>query len=134
METATVRATGPAPAGDPMLKRTETIKGEAEGIGDLLHRLVADGKAYAQAEVSYYKTLGTEKAAAFKQPLVFGIAALLFAHATFLAVCALVWVALAQIMNPALAGLVTVFVLGGIAGMFGYLAYARLPTTKEPKP
>src|SRR6476620_2211215 len=130
METATVRAVGPAPAGDPMLKRTETINGEPEGVGDLLHRLIADGKGYAQAEVAYYKTLGTEKAAAFKQPLVFGVVALLFEHAAFLSVCALVWVALAQVMNAALAGLLTVVILGAVAGIFGYLAYSRLPLSK----
>lgn len=94
-----------------------------EGIGDLLHRLVADGKAYAQSEVAYVKTLGTEKAGELKQPMIFGVAALLFAHAAFLAVCALIWVALAQVMNAALAGLLTVIILAGIAGAFGYLAY-----------
>jgi len=132
MEAVTVKATGPVPPGDPMLKRTETVMGEPEGIGDLLHRLVADGKAYAAAEVAYVKTLGTEKVAEFKQPAILGVLAVLFAHAAFLAVCALVWVALAQVMNAALAGLLTVVILGGVAGLLGYLAYAKLPKTKEP--
>jgi len=72
------------------------------------------------------KTLGTEKAAELKQPVVFGAAAVLFAHAAFLAVCALIWVALAQVMNAALAGLLTVVILAAIAGAFGYLAYAGI--------
>ena len=101
-----------------------------ESIGDLLHRLVNDGKAYAQAEVAYVKTLGTEKAAQLKMPVIYGVAALLFAHAAFLAVCALIWVALAQVMNEALAGLLTVVILGAIAGVLGYLAYSGISKMK----
>ena len=104
-----------------------------EGIGDLLQRLVADGKAYVSSEVAYVKTLGTEKVGELKQPMVFGLGALLFAHAAFLALCALIWVGLAQLMNAALAGLLTVLILGGIAGALGYLAYSNLPTTKGGK-
>lgn len=94
-----------------------------EPIGDLLHRLVADGKAYARAEIGYVKTLGTEKVAEAKKPAIFGVAALLFAHAAFIAFCALIWVALAQVMNAALAGLLTILILGAVAGALGYLAY-----------
>lgn len=104
--------------------------GGEEGIGDLVHRLVADGKSYAQAEIAYVKTLGTEKVAGFKMPAILGVAALLFGHAAFLALCALVWVGLAQVMNEALAGLLTVLILGGVAGLLGYLAYSRLPKSK----
>jgi uncharacterized membrane protein YqjE len=136
MESVTVRATGPAPAGDPMLKRTERVTGEPEGIGDLLHRLVEDGKSYARAEVAYVKTLGSEKAAELKKPVIFGVAALFFAHAAFLALCALIWVALDQVMNAALAGLLTVLILGGIAGALGMAAYkgfSRATGAEKPK-
>lgn len=118
-----------------MLKPASTPPpGGEEGIGDLIHRLVADGKAYAQTEVAYVKTLGTEKVAQIKAPAILGVAALLFAHAAFLAVCALVWVALAQVMNEALAGLLTVLILGSVAGLLGYLAYSKLPKSKEKRP
>jgi uncharacterized membrane protein YqjE len=109
-----------------MLKPASTPHGGDESVGDLLHRLVNDGKAYAQAEVAYVKTLGTEKAAQLKMPVIYGVAALLFAHAAFLAVCALIWVGLAQLMNAALAGLITVVILGAIAGVLGYLAYGGI--------
>ena len=125
METVTVAATGPAPAGDPMLKRTETFAGEPEGIGDVLHRLVEDAKAYAQAEVNYVKTVGTERASALKTPVILGVAAILFAHAAFLALCATIFVALASLMSNTLAGLLTVVILGGIGGILGYLAYSK---------
>jgi len=125
MATVTVTATGPAPAGNPMLNRTETVQGEPESVGELLHRLVADGKAYAQAEVDYYKTVGTERASALKTPAILGVAALLFVHAAFLALCATLFVGLASLMSDTLAGLLTVLILAGIGGVLGYLAYSK---------
>jgi len=125
MPTVTVTATGPAPAGDPMLKRTETVNGEPEGVGDLFHRLVEDGKAYARAEVNYYKTVGTERANALKTPAILGVAAVLFAHAAFLALCATLFVGLASLMSDTLAGLLTTVILAAVGGILGYLAYSK---------
>ena len=125
MAPVTVRAVGPAEPGDPLLNRTETIHGEPEGVGDLLHRLVEDGKAYAKAEVDYYKTYGTEKANALKMPAILGVVALLFAHAAFLALIATLFVGLASLMSDTLAGLLTVVICLGIAGLLGYLAYSK---------
>ena len=128
MTPVTVRATEPAPPGDPMLKRTQTIVGESEGIGDLIHRLVEDGKAYAQAEVSYFRTLGTEKANALKLPLILGLVAILFAHAAFLVLIATIFVALASLMSDTLAGLLTMLICLAAAGGLGYLAYSKATT------
>ena len=125
MEPVTVRATEPAPPGDPMLKRTETIKGEADGIGDLVHRLIEDARAYARAEVGYYKAVGTEKANALKGPLILGLAAILFAHAAFLVLIATIFVGLASLMSDTLAGLLTLVICLVAAGGLGYLAYAK---------
>lgn len=128
MAPVTVTATGPAPPGNPMLRRTETTTGEPEGVGDLIHRLVEDGKAYAKAEVNYVKTLGTERANALKTPVILGVIAILFAHAAFLALCATLFVALASLVSDTLAGLLTVLILAGIGGVLGYLAYSKAKT------
>lgn len=125
MEPVTVRATEPAPPGNPMLKRTETIRGEPEGIGDVIHRLVEDAKAYGQAELGYYKTLGTEKANALKLPLILGLVAILFAHAAFLVLIATIFVGLASLMSDTLAGLLTMVICLVAAGGLGYLAYTK---------
>lgn len=125
MAPVTVTATGPAPPGDPMLRRTETATGEPEGVGDLLHRLVEDGKTYAKAEVNYYKTVGTERVSALKTPAILGVLAILFAHAAFLALCATLFVGLASLMSDTLAGLLTVLILAGVGGLLGYLAYSK---------
>lgn len=131
MEMVTVRATGPVPPGDPMLKRTETIHGEPEGVGDLVHRLVEDGKTYAKAEVDYYKTLGTEKVSALKTPVIFGAIALLFALGAFGALIATIFVALDSFMSETLAGVLTVVICLAIAGVLGYLAYSKAKTGLE---
>ena len=125
MEPVTVRATEPAPPGDPMLKRTETIHGEPDGIGDLVHRLVEDAKAYGRAEIAYFRTLGTEKANALKLPIILGLVAILFAHAAFLVLIATIFVGLASLMSDTLAGLLTMVICLAAAGGLGYLAYAK---------
>lgn len=125
MEPVTVRATEPAPPGDPMLKRTETTHGEPEGLGDIIHRLVEDAKAYARAEFGYFKALGTEKANALKLPIILGLVAILFAHAAFLVLIATIFVGLASLMSDTLAGLVTMVICLVAAGGLGYLAYAK---------
>jgi len=109
-----------------MLKPTETVKGEPEGVGDLLHRLVDDAKAYARAEAGYYKAVGAEKANALKEPLFFGLVAILFAHAAFLVLIATIFVGLASLMSNTLAGLVTLVICLVVAGIFGALAYSRV--------
>lgn len=128
MEPVIVRATEPAPPGDPMLKRTETVHGEPDGIGDLVHRLIDDAKAYAKAEVGYVKAIGTEKANALKAPIILGLLAILFAHAAFLALIATIFVGLATLMSDTLAGLLTTVICLVAAGGLGYLAYAKATT------
>jgi hypothetical protein len=109
-----------------MLKPSERVGPQEDGIGDLVHRLVEDGKAYARAEVDLYKTIGTEKVRSLKTPVILLVTAVLLAHAAFLALVATLFVALALVMNDALAGLVTVLILGALAGITGYLGVKRL--------
>jgi Putative Actinobacterial Holin-X, holin superfamily III len=119
-------ATATATTARTMLKRSDTIVPEADGIGDLVHRLVEDGKAYARAEVNVYKTIGTEKVASLRTPIILLVVAVFLAHAAFLALVATVFVGLAQVMQPALAGVVTVLFLAALAGITGYLGASKL--------
>lgn len=125
MAPVTVTATGPAPPGNPMLNRVAVEHGEPESVGDLVHRLVEDGKTYAKAEVNYYKTVGTERGKALVTPAILGVLALLFVLGAFGALCATLFVALAGVMKDWLAGLLTVVILAAIAGVLGYLAYSK---------
>lgn len=107
---------------DSPLRQEPAPHQEPEGIGALFHRTVEDGKAYAKAEVNYYKTVGTERGKALVTPLIMGVAALLFALGAFGALVATLFVALDEVMKQWLAGLLTVLILAAIAGVLGYLA------------
>ncbi len=118
-----------------MLMRSDpTIRPEEDGIGDLVHRLVADGKAYAQAEVSLYKTIGTEKVKSLVTPVILLVTAVLLAHAAFLALVATLFVGLASLLDSdTLGGLVTVLILVVLAGITGYLGVSKLKGDKDKK-
>jgi hypothetical protein len=118
-----------------MLMRSDPIAGqEPDGIGDLVHRLVADGKAYAQAEVNLYKTIGTEKAKSLVTPVILLVAAVILAHAAFLALVATLFVGLASLLDSdTLGGLVTVLILAVLAGITGYLGVSKLSGDKSDK-
>jgi hypothetical protein len=77
-----------------------------ESIGDLVGRLVEDGRAYAEAEIELYKTIARYRAVRARKALV-ALAIgwfLLFAAMTALVITALV--GLAQTIGPLLAGIV----------------------------
>lgn len=109
-----------------MLQRSDTAVPAADGIGDLVHRLVEDGKAYAQAEVNVYKTIASEKAASLRTPILLLVMAVFLGHAAFLTLIATLFVGLAQVMQPALAGVVTFVILATLAGLLGYVGVSKL--------
>lgn len=113
-----------------MLKRTD-LDGpgsdpQPEPLADLFGRAKDEARAWAMAEVALYRTIGTEKANAFKVPiLLFGVA-LFFGHAALLVLVATLFVALAQVLNPALAGLVSVLILAGAAAVLVKVGMVKL--------
>jgi len=109
-----------------MLKRSdEPYSHEPDGIGDLFHRLVEDGKAYAKAEANLYKTMGTERAKALRTPAIMLGAAYFLGWGAFLALVATLFVALDTLMSPVLAGILTVLIVGGLAGALGYMGVKK---------
>lgn len=96
-----------SPASDP---REETI-------ADLVSRLVADGRAYARAELDLVKQIArhrTEKAKGGAIKLGAGVTLLLCALTAFVLACVL---GLATLIGPFAAGLVVAAIFAGI----GYL-------------
>jgi hypothetical protein len=98
---------------------------EERPVGDLVHKLVEDGKAYAKAELDLAKVIATANGKALAVPAALIGAALLFAIAAIGALATGVVLALAEVMNPLLAGLITLLLFGAIAGGLGYLAAAK---------
>jgi hypothetical protein len=109
-----------------MLKPSDPAVAEPDSLSDLIARARDEGKAWAHAEVALYRTIATEKAKAWQTPLMLFGAALFLGHAALLVLVATLFVALAQVMNPALAGLVSVLVLAGAAGVLVKVALGKI--------
>ena len=91
-------------------------------IGELVHQLVEDGKAYAQAEIGVAKAIASAKADRLKVPaILFGAAFLLSqSAATVLAVA--LFLALLPLIGPLLAGVAAFAIFAGIAAGLGWWA------------
>ena len=96
--------------------------GDDRPIGELVHQLVEDGKAYAQAEIGVAKAIASAKADRLKVPaILFGAAFLLSqAAATVLAVA--LFLALLPLIGPLLAGVAAFAIFAGIAAGLGWQA------------
>ena len=105
---------------DPPIQPPEP--GDERPIGELVHQLVEEGKAYAQAELGVAKAIAAAKAAALQGPaILFGAAFLLLqAAVTVLAVAA--FLALLPLMGPVLAGLLAFAIFAAIAAGLGWRA------------
>lgn len=96
----------PAPRPEP---------GDERPIGELVHQLVDEGKAYAQAEFGVAKAIAAAKAEGFKLPAILLGAALLFLQAAVTILVVAAFFALLPLLGPLLAGLLAFLVFAGIA-------------------
>jgi len=95
-------------------------------IGELVHELIEEGKAYAQAEIGLAKAIATAKAKALVVPAaLFGVAFIL-ALAAVVALAVGVVIALAKFLGPLLAGLVGLLIFAGLAGLLGWIGAERV--------
>ena len=95
-------------------------------VGELVHELIEDGKAYARAEVGLVKAMATAKANALKLPaILFGVAFLLsLAAITVLAVG--VAMALAPLVGPLAGGIASFLLFAAVAGGLAWYGVERL--------
>jgi Putative Actinobacterial Holin-X, holin superfamily III len=85
-------------------------------VGELVHELIENGKAYARAEVGLVKASAMAKANALKLPaILFGIAFLL-ALGGIVALAVGVAMGLATLVGPLAGGLLAFFLFGAIGG------------------
>lgn len=95
-------------------------------VGELVHELIEDGKAYAKAEVGVVKAMATAKANALKLPaILFGVAILL-ALAAISALAVGVVMGLATLIGPLAGGFVTFILFAAIAGGLAWYGSKRL--------
>jgi len=99
---------------------------EERPVGELVHQLVEDGKAYARSEVNLVKTIAAAKGKALAMPAALLGGALLFAIAALAALAVGVVIALAKFVGPLAAGLITLLIFGGIAGALAWVAIGKV--------
>jgi hypothetical protein len=95
-------------------------------IGELVHELIEEGKAYVLAEIDLYKRIASSKAKAFILPAALFAIAFILALAAVTALAVGVVTALAKFIGPLLAGLVGLLIFAGIAGGLAWWGAQRL--------
>jgi hypothetical protein len=95
-------------------------------VGDLVHELVEEGKAYARAEVGLAKAIATAKARALALPAALLATAAILALAAVSALAAGVVIALARLIGPLAAGFMGMLLFAAIAGCLGWYGVERL--------
>ncbi|HEY8593410.1 MAG TPA: phage holin family protein [Sphingomicrobium sp.] len=98
-------------------------------IGELVHELVEEGKAYARAEAGLAKTIAAAKAKALALPTaLFGVA-LFIGMAALNALAVGLVLALARFIGPLAAGVAGMLILAAIAGGLVWWGVERLKRT-----
>lgn len=108
-----------------MLKPPEPTPAPERPIGELVHELVEESKAYARAEADLAKTIALAKAKALALPAGLLIAALFVAMAALDALAVGVVLALATLIGPLLAGIVGLLIFAAIAGGLAWWGIER---------
>ncbi len=95
-------------------------------IGELVHELIENGKAYARAEIGLAKAIASAKGKALAIPAaMFGVA-FICALAAITALAVGVVLALETFVGPLAAGFVGMLIFAAIAGLLGWAGYSRL--------
>ena len=95
-------------------------------LGELVGRLIDQGKGYARAEVGLAKAVATARVETLKLPFALLAAALLFIIAGVVVFCMTIALALATLIGPLAGGLVATLTAFGIAGGLALIAKHKL--------
>lgn len=95
-------------------------------VGELVHELIEDGKAYARAEIDLYKTIAAAKGKALALPIGAFVAALLIGSTALTALAVGVVMALATLIGPLAAGFIGMLIFLAVAGILAWYGYNRL--------
>jgi protein-S-isoprenylcysteine O-methyltransferase Ste14 len=110
-----------------MLKPVDPGPHKAERpVGELVHELIEDGKAYARAEIGLAKAIAAAKGKALALPAALFGAAFLFALAGVTALAVGVVIALETFIGPLAAGFLGMLIFMAIAGGLAWFGYQKL--------
>jgi protein-S-isoprenylcysteine O-methyltransferase Ste14 len=109
-----------------MLKPVDPGPQAERPIGELVHELIENGKAYARAEIDLAKAIATAKGKALALPAALFVAAFICALAAVTALALGVVIALETFVGPLAAGFVGMVIFAAIAGVLGWYGYKCL--------
>ena len=95
-------------------------------IGELVHELIEEGKAYARAELNLAKAIAAAKGKALALPAALLAVAFICALAGITALAVGVVLALAKFIGPLASGFVGLLIFVGLAAGCGWYGYQRL--------
>ena len=91
-------------------------------IGELVSRLVDEGKAYAQAEIGVAKAIASAKANHLKAPAILLAAAFVLSQAATTVLAVALFLALLPLIGPLLAGIASFAIFASIAAGLSWQA------------
>jgi hypothetical protein len=95
-------------------------------IGELVHELIEDGKAYARAEVDVVKAMAAAKANALRLPAILFGAAFVLLLASVTALAYGVAAGLATLIGPVAGGLVAFLLFAAAAGVLIWIGVGKV--------
>jgi len=95
-------------------------------IGELVHELIEDGKAYARAEIDVLKAMAADKVNALKLPAILFGAAFVLLLAAVAALAYGVAAGLATLIGPLAGGLVAFMLFAAVAGGLIWVGVKKL--------
>ena len=126
MAPSTTRTTLRSPTTDAQAGRSRPPQPPERPIGELVHELIEDGKAYARAEVGLVKAIAAAKGKALALPAALFAIAFILALAAVTALAVGVVLALAKFIGPLAAGFVGMLIFLAMAGGLGSYGVQRL--------
>lgn len=100
--------------------------GNERSFGELASQLVDDAKAYARAEVDLAKAIAADKTKSLRISAIFLVAAAFVAMGALNALCFGIYVGLAMLMSPVLAGILAFVLIGAVAALLAWLGVSKL--------
>lgn len=95
-------------------------------VGELVHELIEDAKAYARAEIGLIKAIAAAKGKAVAIPAALFAVAFFCALAAVTALAVGVVIALETYIGPLAAGFVGMLIFAAVGGLLAWSGYAKL--------
>jgi hypothetical protein len=95
-------------------------------VGELVHELIEEGKAYARAEIGLIKAIATAKGQALAWPAGLFLLAFIVVQSAVTILAVGIFMALLSPLGPILAAIIASLIFTGIAGALAWYGYQRL--------